>query len=158
MQDPIVRQQLQDAVLTFATAVDTLDLDLYRSVYADEVLFDVSSFNGAPPARVKAADWAAAIEPMLRGFDSTQHFLSNFVFEIAGDAATVSAYVQAEHFLADAPGGEFVTLGGRYTFGLTRSPGGWKIDGFKLTVLWQRGNRELYGHAASLTAQGKARR
>jgi SnoaL-like domain len=158
VQALLERSRLQDRLTQFATAVDTLDLALYCATFSDECRYDVSSFNGAPPAVVKAADWAAAIEPMLRGFDSTQHYLSNFVFDLAGDGATVSAYVQAEHWLAGAEGGDTVTLGGRYNFHLHRAGADWKIDGFKLDVLWQRGNRDLYAQAMNLSAQGRARR
>ncbi len=48
------RQRLQDTVLRFATAVDTLDFDLYLATFADECLYDVSSFTGTPASVVKA--------------------------------------------------------------------------------------------------------
>lgn len=148
------REALRDTVLKFATAVDTVDMALYRSTFADECEYDLSAFNGQKPVTVKAVDWAAGIEPFLRGFDATQHLLSNFVFDIAGDRATVTAYVQAEHFLVNSEGDGSVTLSGHYDFGLTRTPDGWRIDRFRLTATWHRGNQGLY----ALAAQGKPRR
>lgn len=148
------REDLRDTVLKFATAVDTIDMALYRSAFADECEYDLSAFNGQAPVTVKAADWAAGIEPFLRGFDTTQHVLSNFVFDIGGDRATVTAYVQAEHFLVNDQGDDSVTLGGHYEFGLVRTPAGWRIDRFKLTATWHRGNQGLYALAGS----GKPRR
>lgn len=147
------REDLRDTVLKFATAVDTIDMALYRSAFAEDCEYDLSAFNGQPPVTVKAADWAAGIEPFLRGFDATQHLLSNFVFEIAGDRATVTAYVQAEHFLVNDQGGDSATLGGHYDFGLARTPEGWRIDRFKLTATWHRGNQGIY----ALAGQGRRR-
>lgn len=95
------REDLRDTVLAFAVAVDTVDMALYRAVFAAECEYDLSEFNGQPPVTVKAADWAAGIEGFLRGFDATQHLLSNFTYDIAPGRATVGAYVQAEHFLAN---------------------------------------------------------
>jgi hypothetical protein len=153
------RQQLQDTVQKFATSVDTLDFDLYRAIFADECLYDVSSFSGAPPARVRASDWVAAIEPMLRGFDATQHFLSNFTFEREAHDARVGCYVLAEHLLTGAAGGETVTLGGRYTFTLRSArDDDWRIHGFRIEALWQRGNLDLYARAIALSNSGQHRR
>ncbi len=148
------REDLRDTVLKFATAVDTIDMDLYRSAFAEQCEYDLSAFNGQPPVTVKAADWAAGIEPFLRGFDATQHLLSNFVFDISGERAKVTVYVQAEHFLVNDQGDGGATLGGYYDFGLARTPDGWRIDRFKLTASWHRGNQGLY----ALAGQGKPRR
>lgn len=156
--DAETRQRLQDTVLRFATAVDTLDFDLYRATFAEECLYDLTSFNGAAPCLMKVADWVTVIEPMLRGFDATLHFLSNFTFERAGDDLRVGAYVLAEHLLKSAGGDEMASVGGRYTFTLRPAPGGFRIHGFRIEVLWQRGDTGLYARAAALTADGYARR
>ncbi|MBI1180151.1 MAG: hypothetical protein GC201_06300 [Alphaproteobacteria bacterium] len=148
------REALREAVLAFATAVDSLDMDLYRAAFAEEAEFDVSSFSGQPAAVVRVADWAAGMEGFLRGFDATQHILSNFAFEIAGDRATVIAAMQAEHFRPNREGDSSVTLGGDYVFRLARTPAGWKITGFRLDARWHRGNLALY----DLAAKGPRRR
>lgn len=54
-----LRERLQDTVLRFPTAVDTLDFDLYLATFADECLYDVSSFTGTPASVVKARDGSA---------------------------------------------------------------------------------------------------
>lgn len=149
MQDLIDRQRLQDTIVAFAIAVDTLDMDLYRRVFAEECDYDVSALGGQPPVTVKAADWAAGIEPFLRGFDATQHLLGNFVFEIDGDRAKVTACFQAEHVIGNDQGGDSVTLGGRYDFRLARTGGRWRIGGFRLTPVWHRGNQGLYALAGA---------
>lgn len=45
-------------------------------------------------------------------------------------------------------------MGGHYRFGLVRTPQGWRIDRFKLSAAWHRGNQGLY----ALAAAGKPRR
>jgi 3-phenylpropionate/cinnamic acid dioxygenase small subunit len=149
MQDLIDRARLKDAVMTFAVAVDTLDMALYRQVFAEECEYDLSGFNGQPPVTARAADWAASMEGFLRGFDATQHLLSNLAFDIAGDEATVTADVRAEHFRPNGEGDASVTLGGAYTFRLRRERDGWKIAGFALRTRWHRGNQALYALAGS---------
>jgi hypothetical protein len=145
----IDRQQVQDTVLRFATAVDTLDMALYRSIFAEEAEFDFSSFSGLPASIVAIDDWIAGIDGFLRGFDATQHLMSNFVIEVAGDAATVTVQAQAEHALANSGGDDTVSLGGHYTFRLARRAEGWKITACRLTARWHRGNRQLYALAGA---------
>jgi 3-phenylpropionate/cinnamic acid dioxygenase small subunit len=143
------REELRDAVMNFALAVDTLDMDLYRATFAEACEYDLSDFNGQPPVTVKAADWAAGIEPFLRGFDATQHLLGNLAFDVAGDRATVTADVRAEHMVINDQGDDNATMGGRYRFRLSRTGGRWRIDGFKLTAVWHRGNQGLYAMAGA---------
>ena len=152
------RQRLEETILAFGTAVDTLDLDLYRSIFAEEANFDAPALGSLPATSVTGVqvdDWATGIEGFLRGFDATQHRLSNFTFDINGDSATVTAYVIAEHFLVTGSGDGSVTLGGRYTFGLHRFGDTWKISDFRLEAWWHRGNPGLYELAAT---SGGARR
>ncbi len=148
MADPTLlrdHEALRDAACRFALAVDTLDMALYREVFAETCEYDLSGFNGQPPVTVKTADWAAGIEPFLRGFDATQHLLTGFAFDVDGDRAVVTACVRAEHVI----GGDSASMGGRYRFRLSRIEGRWRIDGFGLTADWHRGDQDLYARAAA---------
>lgn len=151
------RADVTDVVLRFATSVDTLNFDLFRSLYADDVDMDVSSFSGLPAERVSMDDWTDQIRGFLPGFDATQHVLSNFVVDVAGEDASVVVYMKAEHFVANDQGDNSHAIGGFYTFGLSRSSGDWKIVAMKLTVTWSRGNRDVYRLAGERGAAGSAR-
>lgn len=46
-----------------------------------------------------------------------------------------------------------MTLGGRYRFTLKSADAGFWIHGFRIEVLWQRGNLDLYARAAALSTR-----
>lgn len=151
------RSDVTDVIMRFATSVDTLDFDLYRSIFADEVDMDVSSFSGLPPERVSMDAWTYQIRGFLPGFDATQHVLSNFVIDVAGEDAKVVVYMKAEHFVANDQGDNSHAIGGHYEFGLSRVLGDWKIVAMTLNVTWSRGNRDVYRLAGERVAAGSAR-
>ena len=138
------RADIQDTILKYATGIDTRDWKLYRSIFADDVRMDFSSFSGAPASTMTADEWVAGVQRMLPGFDATQHVLTNFVIDLHGDEATATVYMKAEHFLANALGDNSHTLGGYYVHELRRGDEGWKIHATTLRVTWNRGNRHVY--------------
>lgn len=147
------RADLTDLINKYATGIDTRDWTLYRSIFADEVDIDFSSYNGQPGERMKGDDWVAGVQMLLPGFDATQHLLANMVFDIRGDEATVTVYMQAEHFLANALGDSSHTLGGYYTHRVRYGTDGWKIHGVTLNITWSRGNRHVYELARQRVAE-----
>jgi hypothetical protein len=146
------RMAITDLILKYATGIDTRDWALFRSIFADELFMDFSSYSGAPGANMTADQWVAGCQRMLPGFDATQHSLSNFVYDIRGDEATVTVYMQAEHFIANTLGDASHTLGGYYVHRLRRGTDGWRIHATTLKVLWSRGNRHVYQLAAERVA------
>lgn len=139
----IARAEISDVVLRYATAIDTRDWDLYRSVFADEVDFDFSSFRGTP-ARMKADEWVARVRRTQTGFDATTHYSSNHVIDVTGDAAICTSYMVAHHELKAAPGGTSYTIGGHYVNRLRRMDGPWKIHACTLNVAWLEGNFHIF--------------
>lgn len=148
----IDRADITDTIHKYATGIDLRDWPTYRSIFADEVEFDFSSFEGQPPSTMKADDWVVQVRSVLSGFDATQHVLTNHVIDIDGDRATTSVYMKAEHFLANDKGDNSIALGGYYSHVLHRDSAGWKIVKCKLTVTWNRGNRSLFQMAAMRAA------
>lgn len=146
------RADLTDLIHKYATGIDTRNWPLFRSIFADQLFMDFSSYSGAPGAAMTADEWVAGCQRMLPGFDSTQHLLSNFVFDICGDEAMVTVYMQAEHFIANRLGDNSHTLGGFYVHTLRRGADGWRIQATTLNVTWSRGNRHVYQLAAERVA------
>ena len=70
------RADLTDLINKYATGIDTRDWKLYRSIFADEVDIDFSSYSGQPGTRMTGDDWVAGVQMMLPGFDATQHLLA----------------------------------------------------------------------------------
>lgn len=150
------RADLTDLINKYATGIDTRDWALYRSIFADEVDMDFSSYSGQPGSRMTGDAWAAGVQMMLPGFDATQHLFANMVFDIRGDEATVTVYMQAEHFLPNNLGDASHTLGGYYTHRVKRGADGWKIHATTLNVTWSRGNRHVYELARQRVAERAA--
>ena len=141
--DAIVRK-----VYEYAYGIDTRDWDLYRSVFADEIRTDFSSYNGNDASQLAADDWVAGVQPLFTGLDATQHSMSNPLVDIAGDQARCRMYMQAAHFLNDWPEPEF-TIGGYYDDELVLGPDGWRISSVTLIVWWRRGDPELMAEAVN---------
>ena len=101
-------------VYEYAYGIDTRDWELYRSIFADDVTMDFSSYNGSGGPQQMAADaWVAGLVPLFTGLDATQHSMSNPLVDVDGDQARCRMYMQAAHFLVDDPEPEF-TIGGYY--------------------------------------------
>lgn len=142
VQDLIDRAAVFDVVLDYATGIDRRDWPLYRSIFADEVEFDFSTWRGVK-TRMSADDWVAQVKDTLAGFDATQHNMTNPVVTLNGDEATIVVYVVARHYF----GGEMQTLAGFYTDRLVRTGAGWKIAACRLVITSEQGDRALFDRA-----------
>jgi hypothetical protein len=139
------RTRIIDTIYRYATGIDNKDFVLCRSIFANEIKVDFSSYTGEVPGwtHLPADEWVARIVRVFDGIEATQHSMSNPVVEISGDVASCVMYMQAEHYLKNDQGDDFYTLGGYYTNDLARIDGDWKLTAVKVTVLWQRGNRHV---------------
>jgi hypothetical protein len=132
----------------FAAAIDTRDWAAYRSVFTDEIELDYSSYRSGNVGVVTADDWVVRAQGLFPGLDASQHCLYNPLVTVDGDTADISIYVQAEHFLTNADGDNWFTLGGYYADRLVRVGEEWRISAKKLIVTWNRGNRNVLALAA----------
>lgn len=146
------KADIQETILKYAWGIDSRDWVLYRSIFADEVYIDFSSFNGVAGATMPADQWVSNLKLMLPGFDATQHVLSNFMIDIEGELATAIVYMKAEHFLVNSGGDNTHTVGGYYTHKLKQTEDGWRIYSTTLTAKWTRGNRQVYKLAVKRVA------
>jgi hypothetical protein len=146
------RALVVETVYMYATAVDSRDWELYRSIFTDEVSVDFSSFFGGGESNwvtMPADAWVESVAATFAHLGATQHSMSNPRVSIDGDRATCAMYVQAEHFRAtdatDPPGGApaSYTVGGAYTDTLVRTAAGWRLHQVRLTVRWERGDKAI---------------
>jgi ketosteroid isomerase-like protein len=145
------RLAISDVVHRYAAGVDRRDWSAYRDCFTDEVLMDLSSWNGAPAASLSADAWVDGVRKGLSGFDATQHVSSNHLVEIRGDEAECTSYVQASHCFE----GERIVLGGYYEMGFARTDSGWRIHSSKLVVTWKEGPNSLFERAAKRFAESE---
>lgn len=154
MDDVIDRTEVIETVHCYASGIDRCDWRLYRSIFADEVVYDFSSWSGAAAEPMASDDWVARVGDTLSLFDSTQHLLSNHRVSIDGEEARCVTYMIALHHLVTDGDRQMHAIGGFYTNRLRRSADGWKIVACTLTVTWEMGDRGLFAVAA---ARGRRR-
>lgn len=148
LDDLVDRAEIVDVLMNYATGIDSRDWPRYRSVFADEIELDFSSWSGNPPSTLAGDDWVAGVRGTLSGFDGTQHMLTNPVVELDGDRATVTLYMNAHHYLNIEGEHHLHSIGGYYTHRMVRTADGWRSAACKLTVTWEKGDRGLFGIAA----------
>jgi hypothetical protein len=146
LQNLADRAAISDVVLAYATAVDTRNWAMFRSIFTDRVALKFGSF-GPGLDRELAADELLEITKKIANFTATQHISSNHVHTIAGDKARCRTYAQASHFLTRPDGDYFHILYGHYDYSLVRTESGWKIDGYSFNVAGQQGDPRVYGWA-----------
>lgn len=132
------------AVLTnYATGLDARDWTLWRSVFLDEVIFDLSSWTGVAPRPLETDRVVAAQARIFAELVETQHFFTNHQIVIDGDTARAQMHMRAEHWLADPgiEGTDRYTMFGYYDDRLARTADGWKIAEMQLNVTRTEGNR-----------------
>ncbi|MFE0177956.1 nuclear transport factor 2 family protein [Streptomyces sp. NPDC059002] len=136
-----------DALITeYAVAVDDGDWDAYRRLFAPGGRADYRSAGGIEGS---ASDVAAWLTDRMRMFPMRQHLIVNRRLQFGtldqdvGDTARVRAdYVNPMAFAANegqagTPAPDFV-CGGRYSFALLRTHGGWRLREVVVEEKWRR--------------------
>lgn len=143
VQQLLDRAEIADVVTRVATCADARDWAGVRACFTDEVDLDYTSLSGGTSVRLRADDLVAQWQQTLSGFEATHHLLANQLITVNGDEATCFAYVQATHLLPTSTGESTWTLGGTYTYLLSRTQQGWKIRSSTFIVKWAKGNQQL---------------
>ena len=127
----------------FGMAIDLRDWDSFRNLFADSVQFDYSSI-GEVAGILQPDDITNTARKDLGGFNVTQHVITNHLIEIDNDTATCNAHVRAMHLLLNEKIEPLLEIGGYYTAELIRVNSNWKIKSWKFSILWSRGDFELF--------------
>jgi 3-phenylpropionate/cinnamic acid dioxygenase small subunit len=135
---------LRDLIHRYAFGLDNQDWAMWRAVFTDDVVMDMSDYQPEPPPRLVPADKVVrSTEIMFAGFDRTQHLIGSHRFEIVGDTAVITAHMRAEHWLTTGQGGDRYTMYGTYTDECVRTDDGWKLAKVTLALIREEGNRHL---------------
>lgn len=139
-----------ETVYRYARGVDRRDWALYRSLFADTVAVDFSSFDPQLRPRVlRADDWVAGLVPLFTGLAATQHSMTNPLAEVEGAAAKITMYVQAHHVYDPKDPSSWYTVGGYYEDDLSRVDDRWLLTGVRLNVTWRAGDPAIMDLARS---------
>ena len=146
------RMELCEVMNRYAASIDRRDWERLRTVFADgEIEADFTSMGVKQPFRGPAGAWVELVRQTITGFDATQHFFANHSAEVDGDRAVDTRYMQARHQLGEA----HYTIGGYYTGHMIRTPAGWRIARYALTVTFRDGARRLMGIAYRKATGGR---
>lgn len=157
LQELYDRLEIIDLLYQYGRGGDLGEWEGLRSVFTEEVEYDFSSLEGAPPVKMRSDEWVAQARSLLTGMKATQHIITNHVINIKGDEATCIAYIHSQHYLPNETKEDTFLVGGYYTGHLVRTSQGWKIDKWKLNVTWTEGNRNLFTFARDRVALATAR-
>jgi hypothetical protein len=78
------------------------------------------------------------VRTVMRLFDRTVHFGTNYVIEVDGDRATLRGNQFSTHVLAS--NGELFVSGGRTDNELVRTADGWRLRRADLDIAWTQGS------------------
>jgi hypothetical protein len=158
VEDLIAREEIGDLLSAYARGVDDLDRDLFTSIFTDEVLLDLSSWNRVPAAPARMDLWFDEMAALMTGFDATEHLLVNREVRREGATATSRCAMLATHHLAVDGDRRVYILGGYYEHRHLLTAQGWRIAALKLTVRWELGDRGLFRLARDRVSRRSVRR
>ncbi|MER6784657.1 nuclear transport factor 2 family protein [Streptomyces sp. NPDC000658] len=142
----IDRLAVDGLITDYAVAVDDGDWTAYRQLFTADGRADYRSAGGIEGEAGNVASWLA---DTMRAFAMRQHLIVNrrvrfgVLDQDTGDTAQVQAdYVNPmrladERTDAPAEAPDFV-CGGRYSFGLLRTPDGWRVREVVVREKWRR--------------------
>jgi hypothetical protein len=142
------RLEILELTSSMGLLIDLPDWDGLAGLFTDPLETDYTSLWGGTPQTTTPAELIDNWRRFRDHLDATQHLIANQVVEVEGDRASCAANVCATHLLANATGGPTWVVGGRYDFGLVRTPAGWRIGAVTLTVQWASGNQHVMTLAA----------
>jgi ketosteroid isomerase-like protein len=132
------KQEIADVLHRYGYALDGRDWDGLRSCFLPDV---VGYYGGDPLRGYQAIEDLCRIT--LEPLSVSQHLIGNVTVTVAGDTASATCYLHAQHVLPGTPGGEQFIFAGRYLDRLVRTPDGWRIAERTLEAMWTSGNPQV---------------
>lgn len=137
------RLAVDEVVTAYAMAVDDGDWAAYRGLFTARGRADYRSAGGIEGDAERVAGWLAE---SLELFGMRQHLIVNrhvrfgILDHDTGDTARIRAdYLNPMRFAgADDSGAPDLVCGGRYDFGLLRTPEGWRLTAVVAHEKWRR--------------------
>lgn len=139
-----------------ARAQDSLDFVAYRACFDERVVIRQPMLGLDHDLVMSADEWTDRGLPTLAGYDVTHHRLSNHFIEVDGDTATCDVELEAFHRIVEADEVRDLIVGGRYSLGLRRIAGAWRIAQRALDVRYKIGDPTLMDRAIA-RSPGSAR-
>jgi hypothetical protein len=130
LRDRAVIEHLYDR---YAYGVDSIDMDLVRSVFHPDCVVVGTMEEGS------LDDYLEGLAEGLAAYEASMHFKGNQYVEIDGDEAFVETWVIAHHREAAGSPIDSLVLGLRYKDDLVRAGDDWKIIRREAVRQWHTG-------------------
>ena len=127
------RELIKDLYSRYAYGVDSVDMDLVRSVFHPDCVIVGTMEQGS------LDDYIEGLELGLLMYDATMHFRGNQYVEIDGDRAFVETWVVGYHMEAVGSPIDSLVLGLRYKDDVARAGDDWKIVRREAVLQWHTG-------------------
>lgn len=114
-----------------------------KAVFADEVLFDMTSMSGGDPVRLKPQQIVDMWDAGLGKLEAIHHQVGNYLINVRERDADLFCYGIALHYLPNPTNKNIRIFVGSYDLHLSKVDGVWKIDGFKFNLKFIEGNKDL---------------
>jgi len=135
------RAAIIDLVCRFAVSIDRRRWADFEACFADEI--DLNTIRTGTWVRRTRQELVAMLREAFESYTATQHISANHQVTIDGDNAAVVSTLNATHYLAGAPDGEFQQQVGYYEYRVVRD-GAWRIASIQQFPHWQRGNQSIF--------------
>jgi len=127
------RELIKDLYARYAYGVDSVDMDLVRSVFHADCVVVGTMEEGA------LDEYLEGLEEGLLMYDATMHFRGNQYVEIDGDRGFVETWVIGYHMEAAGSPIDSLVLALRYKDDVARSGDDWKIVRREAVEQWHTG-------------------
>ncbi|MEC3954200.1 nuclear transport factor 2 family protein [Nocardia sp. CDC153] len=143
------RAEIADALYRFALGQDLKDRDLFASAFTEDAELDfrpAAARWGAEPPVMTGRDFIVdTILGMFTGRVDTTHQVTNPRITVDGDAARMTALVEAQHLLT-ADHDTFALLKNPYVLELRRDGDRWLIHRMRIENTWYLGEpKAIFG-------------
>ena len=127
------RAAIRDLLMRYGHAVDRRDFERVAACFTPDASYDGTLGDG------DIATALAALRERMARFESTMHFMSTQVIELAGDTARCETYALVYHRTGSPEEGEQdLIVGVRYLDELVRHGATWRIRRRVAKMEWQR--------------------
>jgi hypothetical protein len=152
------RYEIADALHRFAFGLDHNHADSLASALTEDCRFDFTPAGKKLGIQFPEVTGRNAILqsvlPLIGPLDTT-HSATNLQIEISGDIATLTAYVQSQHFRprqGSKPDAEYALLMNRYDCELVRDGAKWRFKRITIDNAWARGEVDFLNALAEQQA------
>ena len=116
---------------------------LITEVFAEKVLFDMSSASGEAPQTLTAKAICDMWQQGFSGLDAVHHQAGHYLITLQDETADIYAYAVASHYKKAATKGQTRVMVGSYDLKAQHTAGGWRLVGFKYNLKYADGNVSL---------------